>query len=393
MPQAIVADEFIQGYNEVKMFAEKWIEIEEFSELFEADDPKTQEAVENNKQAKSGISGGVAKMVNAIKTIISNIRTAIQSFFKKLKMSDAERKAYEAIKNDPAMKNKKVTVMNYQELSKEYDSLNNRCEQALKEVDNGKTEFDELFNSIKGFTGKLGKGVAGAFTLDAALRIAASDKRKAQLILTGLKHDETLCNELMDSVGEKKFNEFNKNVGNLAKSSSLKALILRRKMNMAQAYTNSLTGNIELAFKDAIGGFGIKGAKDAFNDAKETKKEANATIKDAMTRDLKSGTDLKDAIADIHNARADKAEARNTVRGKAWNSGRLISGMSGTREGKLAGEVTKGVAKGAAQGLINAKKAEANAKKAAKKAEREERFISGKRRRIKKSTDTDDNQD
>ena len=394
MAQAIKADPFFYYLDKMQEYANTWIDIDDYSAIFEADSPETQEAVDNNKKAKSGIKGAFSKAIEAIKRIISNIKTSISSFFKKLKMDDTERQAYEAYKkaakSDPALKNTKINVVNYQNAQKEFEQLNKQCDEAIKSVDKGQTEFTQLFDSIKGFTGKLGKGTAGAFTVDAALRIAASDKHKAQVILAGLQHDEILCNELMDAVGEKQFDEFSKNVNLLAQRNSLKANILRRKMNMANAYTNSLTGNIEKAFKDTIGAFGVKGVYDAHNTAKDIKQNANSNIKDAMTRDLHSVQDVKDAVKDVASNTLDKMDANAEVRAKAWNSGRLLKGMSGTREGRAAVELTKGVAKGAAKGAVQGIKANKNAKKAIRRAEREENFINGgKRRRIKKQMEAE----
>ena len=385
MPTAIIEDDFIYHYNRLQQYTESWVEIDDFQAIFEADDPEVQKNVEGNKKAKSGIRASIAGMVKAIMNVINNIRTSIQGFLKKLKMSDEERKVYEqfkeACKKDPRMKNVKVNVNNYQELQKEFDRLNAECDKALKEAEQGKTEFDLLFDQIKGFTSKLGKGTATAVTMDAALRIAASDKRKAEVILAGLKHDTTLCNELLDGVGEKKFNEFSKNVEALSKRNSIKALLLRRKMNMADAYSNTIMGNVEKTLRDVKGGFGIKGAIDAIGNAKDVSRDANGRIKDAMTRDLHSAGDVKDALRDIKDARDDKADARAEAIAKGLNAKRMAGSLTGTREGQLAGSIIKGAASGALQGGKSGLKAKMRAGRAMKRAEMEDRFINGGRRR------------
>lgn len=347
--EAIMADEFWFHYHKMYECLDMITPLDDFTEIFEADNPEVQQQVENNDKAKKGVGDHIKGMINAIINTLKNIASSITNFFRKLKMSGDERKAYEDFKakaaNDPKLRNMKVTVKNYKEIQADYERIIKEAEAADKAIASGqRNECQKLLDDMKNFTAGLGKTVGTSYAMEVALRQAAANKRDAQKIQTFLSIDMGICNEILENVGEKNYNKFMKDIDTLAKRNSLRATLMRAKMNMHQAYSNDLMENCKKVWGD-LTDIGTGGAT------------AANYISKATSDDLHSAKDVANRVKEMRDIRKNGGKA-------GYGSRRLIKQMSGTETGEAIKQTGKEIAKGYIKGKKDANKANRDAKKA-----------------------------
>lgn len=237
----VILDDCLYHLYEANRIAADYKEIDGFMEIFEADSPQVQEQANKNKEVSAGALGHLKKAGQAILNMIKKIKDAIVNFFKKRNLSKEEREAYErfkeACKQDPALKNKKITVTNWKKVQEDYNKLLKDVEARERDAAAGREgDLEALTKEIAQFCGNAGKGVAVAVTAEAALRMASSSREMAQKIYDQISNDEKIYNTLVDSIGKKETKKLQNQVKNLTYKMSLQRL--KMKLNNTMAYSS-----------------------------------------------------------------------------------------------------------------------------------------------------------
>ena len=96
---------------EAEEYASMYVELDDYSEIFEADNPEVQQKMEQNKQAVSGANSSLKKAGNAILAFIQNLIEKFKSLFsgRKKKELEGTKAAFNAaVSKNPSHKNKTV---------------------------------------------------------------------------------------------------------------------------------------------------------------------------------------------------------------------------------------------------------------------------------------------
>lgn len=248
-------DIFYEYLIEANKALDNYTELSEYQSLFEA--TKSEEIAEievNNKKAVEKSESLFKKAINVIRGILDKIRDAITNFFDYLKLSTNEKSAYNkfknAIKNDPELGNKKVTVKVYQDITKTYDAAIKRAEDAYEAYKKDEAaNRPDLMKEIQGDVKKGVKVVTKTVTLNALLHIINDDINAAKLMTTAIKSDNRVLDYLEDQFGEKGA----KKIKRVAKSRSSLIGMRRFIATLRRDESKCLIESVQGSLTDAIG--------------------------------------------------------------------------------------------------------------------------------------------
>lgn len=251
----IILDDCLYYLIEGQKCINAYKEIDSFLEIFEADNPEVQATADNNAKAGTGAVSNLKKAATAVLNMIRKIIDSIVDFFQKRTMDTQEREAYEkfkeAAKQDPSLKNKKITVKDFRALTKEYDALLKEVEEQERLVAAGKEgDFDALTKKITTFCGNAAKGVAVSVSAEAALRMASSSREIADKMYKQLKNDEKLQQEMINTIGAKETKKLEKDMKSLSSKFYPMVALKRWKMKMAGTYAKSCEEAVASTFQD-----------------------------------------------------------------------------------------------------------------------------------------------
>lgn len=260
-------DAIANSYYEIGYYLEqadealnRIVQVDSFSEIFEAGNPEVKEQIENNNEAKKDSQGFLSKAANALLNLFRNIKNSIQDLIYKTKLDKLQREAYDAFvaacKKDPSLKNKKIRVKDYRKICEEHDVILKEVEAADKAMSNGKNvDIEALKQKIANF----GKGMGGAatttLTIEALLNTASTNQAWARTAYTVLKSQEGLYQKLVDNIGEKQAKKTEKELKALSKRISLRKIWLnvtgRTYKDVYQAMAASLKSVKDVAVNGA----------------------------------------------------------------------------------------------------------------------------------------------
>lgn len=238
-------------------YADKVVDIDDFSALFAEDvDPvKAHQNVSNTENmAKS--EGFLTRAFNKLKALYNEIKSSIQDFIAKRKLSKSERAAYDAFvaacKKNPELKNKKVTVKDWQRSITEGQALIDETAKLAAQSEISDTEFSKLEQKVTAFLGTTSKEATTIITANALLNMAVSNSDVAVLLDRQLRENDNLMRMLEDTMGKRQAKQYKKDVHSCTKKISL--LNLRLKLiykertatecisNAAEDFVKSLPG-------------------------------------------------------------------------------------------------------------------------------------------------------
>lgn len=242
-------DDCLYYLLEADHFYRELVEIHPYDVLFESEQGKEAEA--HNNQVIKKTKGSLRKAVDALIALIKNIGEMVSNFIREVFMSGEEHKRYEAYKRalqeNPELRNCKVTVKDFREYEKYYDSLINQVDQKIREVKGGKeTDIEKFIKEISAKSIGDVSRAAKVITLDALLNICANSKEYAQHINKQLKENEAACEAIRKTLGDENTNKYLKDVDMYATSKlislkRIKANLYRKKCNtMKECLTSSL---------------------------------------------------------------------------------------------------------------------------------------------------------
>lgn len=213
-----------------------------FEVLFEADDPIQANTIQQNEQQKTQSNNHLLNAINAIKNMITSFINRIREWFQKLTMSNQEKELYEklqqALKNDPSLANKQVTVRDFRQSKEEYIQLMNQLENADKA--GNQSEVDSLVDRIKQLLGGAFNGATVTVGMQAAMNIAQSNKDLAKLISNQLRGDSKWMDIISKNVGAKEAQKFQKDIQRYTKECTLRRFILRVRGKMFSNATDAV---------------------------------------------------------------------------------------------------------------------------------------------------------
>lgn len=256
----LVLEESLGYLKEAQDYLNTWKELDSFQEIFEADNPEVQAQQDTNNKAASGAGSSLKKAISAIKKIIKNIIDAISNFFKEITATDEERKAFDAFKekckNDPSLKNKKITITDYRKFNDEYDRIIAEAEELDRELAKGKdSDITKITNKMKSaITGAAG-GFATAVAIDAARNMARSNRDTAKLITRALSSDTEILDSIEKNLDVATAKKFKKDIECCGKRISLRRAIINFRRTKCDCAMDALKETIN-SVKDlaSIGG-------------------------------------------------------------------------------------------------------------------------------------------
>jgi hypothetical protein len=255
MTNAKLYDIYIEGQRELADAMAMFTPISEYATIFEADNPEVQQRVRENRDAVNKAQGGLAKIFNSIKRIISNVITAIRNFFDRARLSAEEKKAFDAFKaacaKDPSLKNKKITVRAWQEIEAKGAELRKQGEAILRNENAQPTECEQFIKNVENYISSTAGGVATTVTVDFLKKSMVRCPQVADMILSQMKSDNEWCDKIRNSMGEKSYGKFEKYTESMRNRSRVMMFMARlgkkRYENLHSAMESSIKGVADIA--------------------------------------------------------------------------------------------------------------------------------------------------
>ena len=243
MSNSEMLDECLQNLFYAEEAMKDWIPVTEYEVLFEAtisQDVKNK-ITQNDDTANKSV-GFVRKAINAVITLISNIINSIRSFIAKFTMSGEEREAFDKFKaamaQDPKLKNRKISVMDFRKINKAYDDLLKELEENMVAVKSNEDHpIDDITKKINTFISGTASSVTSIVGADLALKMADSNIEMAKKISQILQDESGLMKSLSNSLGKKDAVKFKKEIDAAAKNTKLhqlKVKLFRHKYDSLQ---------------------------------------------------------------------------------------------------------------------------------------------------------------
>ena len=303
---AIIQDECLRNLYYAQEAMKDWIPLSEYEMIFEAsENPETARKVAQNEETETKTVGFVRKAIDAVIQMIKKLYEAVKDLIDRCTMSGAEREAFnqfkETMAQDPALKNKKITVQDFRKINETYDSLINEIDQNIRSVKaNADHPIDGLVEKVTGFLKGTVTSSATIVAADLALKIADSNMELAKVLKVALKEESTIMETLSKSLGKRRAEKFRKEIDAAAKNTMLHRLKVRLFRKRYDNIHEVIQGTIR-AFTHA--GFATKAeVKEKMRDLKQDRKDGKISkdqYKSDM-RDLKNAK--KDAKKEIHNS-------------------------------------------------------------------------------------------
>lgn len=332
---ALLKDECLRELQFAIEESKEYTDLNAFQIIFEAnEDTDTANIAEKNKEIKTGVIGHIKKAIAAIRSMIASLINSIADWLKKITMSADEKKMFEdfkeACKKDPDLKNKKITVRDFEQIKKQYEAIIKEAEETDKELAAGKNaEIKGIINKCTAFVKDVGKAIAKDIGIQTALNAAHMNRGYANIISMATKADSRILDGIESSFGAKEAEKFQKEVSTYTNRCLLRRAILkvRGKMfkNTVECFTDSINGA-----KDVIGAAESLGGK--------AKMIGNKTATDMALRMTKN-QNLKDTYQAYKDINKDLKKGERRAKVDAAKS--KITNKVGDIEGKIKNKEMK----------------------------------------------------
>ena len=235
MMQKYVLDECLSSLYRLDLLMENYVELSDYQILFEADNPDVSAQMQKNANIEKESGGFLKKAANGIINMIKSIISSIQSFFQELFMGKDEQvllnQFRDACKQDPTLKDKKITVTDYKNAMKAYDEKIAEIDQELRKEAAGRTSgSEELINSC---TSLLKNGIQSSGSIVAseiAVNLAYNNLAIAKSLQKALNDENAVMQTLMNGLGEKEAKRFKADI----EASTKKLSLHRKKVQLMQ---------------------------------------------------------------------------------------------------------------------------------------------------------------
>lgn len=195
------------------MYESQMTELSTYQSVFEATmgNPVATGLENRNTEMGEKSASLIQRAIDAIKRIYANIRDGIKNIFSYIKLSGDEKNQYKDFlsecNNNPEFANKKVTVKNWKDIDREYNSLINEIQKDIEQVKRTEEEMKPsilktIDNRIASF-GRFGKKAMISITLDQLINRAKYDETVARQLQEAIDNDFGLLDALTKDLSKK----------------------------------------------------------------------------------------------------------------------------------------------------------------------------------------------
>lgn len=296
---SMMLDDCLQNLFYAQEAMKEWIPMTEYEVIFEAAEKSdVADKVAKNEETASKTVGFVKKAIDAVIDMIKKVYYAIKEFINRCTMSGDERKAFdefkEAIRLDPSLKNKKVTVQDFRKINAQYDDLINEIDKNIRAVKaNEKHPIDNLVKKVTDFTKGTVTAASVIVAADAAIKMADSNVEVAKMIRNALKTEEGVMESLSKALGKKDALKFQKEIDAAAKNTILHRLKVKLYRNKYNDLSSAIKGTI-----NTLTHAGFRNVGEIKQDKKDLKSEKKSgNISKEEYKEKKKALDKEEKIA------------------------------------------------------------------------------------------------
>jgi|GEM_PF-4564486 len=287
----IILDECLSNLLESEELMREYVSFDEFTTIFEADDPKVKEQEKKNETIVSKVVEKLKKALAALKDFFNRLVDSIKNFIDLRKMDKAEKEAYyafkEAVKKDPSLKDTKITVRDYSQVLEEYSKDMAEYGRVFEKyyttpTDELSDRLSDILESGMKKTGDLAKAAPTSMSIEASLRMAAGNKKYAKELANQLKNDKATMEALEKRLGEKNAKKIEKDIKSLQHTISFTRLKMKLTHRAAKTLDEATFGVYEDVSKgiyDASEFINGKKSGDSDNDLIDDVKQVVKTSK------------------------------------------------------------------------------------------------------------------
>lgn len=240
------------GYLLYKEYMKDWVEIDEYSVLFESDTDPVVKAQLKNEETAGKSSNVIVNLIHKVITMIDNLIKSIVSFFQELGLNGDEKEAFqnfrEQIKKNPKLKNVKVTVKDFREINKKYDDILKRSEQELRKAKADSTyDLGKIIKELQGVIGEKFEAPSMMIASELALKFAESNQDNARAIKIALNTDKAFMQQIEKTLGKREAKKFKNRIDNAADMTLLtkcRITLLGRRYKTAESAISSTINNL-----------------------------------------------------------------------------------------------------------------------------------------------------
>ena len=280
-------DACISYFDQVDALLESYDERPLYDAVFnEASDDVDVANAETEEKAISLLQ----KAINAMKALIQKIKDILNTVISWVKADNAEISEYkkfcQQIKQNPELKNKKVTLRDYRQVIAEYDKQLGDAEKkyrAMKDEEAAnKPNFADDVKAGIAATGKkvasIATSVGASFTVESALEYARQNTKNAALVQTIIDNDFLILKALEKSLGAKEIRKFKWKVKALNCRCRVVRTILGGRMEQSKTIKDTVADTFS-SIRSLIGGSKrALGNKDTKDFVKGSAKEVGSVI-------------------------------------------------------------------------------------------------------------------
>lgn len=243
----LILDECLQNLFYAQEAMKEWIPMTEYEVIFEAaENQETADKLAKNEETATKSVGFVRRAIDAVINMIKKLVAQIKDFVARLTMSGEERAAFDKFKQmmeeDPALKNKKVSVADFRKISSQYDELLNKIENEMRAVKaNDEHSIDGIVKQVTDFTKNTASAATTIVAADTALKMADSNVTMAKALSKALSSETGLMEHLSKTLGTKDSVKFKKEIDAAAKNTilhRLKVTLFRHKYDSLKECVN-----------------------------------------------------------------------------------------------------------------------------------------------------------
>ena len=236
-------------------------EIDEYTSIFEAEDPEVEKTEKKNQEAANKSQGFLKKAFASIKKAIITLMKNIGDFIDRLSLSKDERMSLERMeemmRQNPELKNKKITVKDYRKIISQIDEYTDAVEKQIRsDKANQDSEVEKLLGNIGDFLKGNLEGTSVILSADVARNKAISDIKSAKEIKLLLNSDIGLMEKLEKELGKKEAKKFKRDISKYASTNKLYSMLVRLRKKKYDTLSECIKGSMVNLGKAIITGRG-----------------------------------------------------------------------------------------------------------------------------------------
>ena len=260
MMNTMILDDCLQNLLYAQEAMKELIPMTEYELIFEAaENPETAEKVAKNEATAKKSVGFVRKAIDAVIEMIKRVFEAIGDFINRCTMKGDEREAFmafkEAMRKDPSLKNKKITVRDFRKINKEYDNILAEIDQNIRALKSNENHpIEELTKKVGDFLKNTTGAVTATVGAELAIKMADSNIDAAKGLRLLLKQDTGILESLSKSLGKKNTEKLQKEINAAAKRTilhRLKVKVFRHKYDtLGDCVSSVISACTHAGFRD-----------------------------------------------------------------------------------------------------------------------------------------------